>query len=156
STAPARAWAEGRRLHGARRRKTAIDRGLLRGRASREGRAPLRVAGRQRPGRRDGTLRRQAPLRGRHGRLGVAFPQSQQLVLDSKAIARKIVDSLGPSDLAAIVLTRDTRFFPDFTNNRSKLIGSINEFKPPGEAERMELEWLTKGHIGGLPALLDV
>jgi VWFA-related protein len=85
-------------------------------------------------------------------------PYAIQLTSQAKAIAKKIVDSLGPLDFAAIVLSRDTRFFPDFTNNVWKLYGAINEFKPlpRDSAERLSLQMMTNGHIGGLPALQDV
>jgi VWFA-related protein len=85
-------------------------------------------------------------------------PFAIQLASEAKAIAKKIVDSLGPLDFAAIVLSRDTRYFPDFSNNVWKLYGAINEFRPlPRDSgERLALEMMTNGHIGGLPALQDV
>src|SRR5262249_34344152 len=80
-------------------------------------------------------------------------PFAIQLASEAKTIAKKIVDSLGPLDFAAVVLSRDTRFFPDFTNNVWKLYGAINEFRPlPRDSgERLALEMMTNGHIGGLP-----
>jgi VWFA-related protein len=81
-----------------------------------------------------------------------------QLMSDSRAVARRIVDSLGLSDFAAVVLTRDTRFYPDFTSDRGKLTGYIASAKtiPRDSAERQYLCYITRGHIGGLPALQDV
>jgi VWFA-related protein len=86
------------------------------------------------------------------------WPPWQRLVIDAKAIAKRVVDSLGPADLAAIVLSRDTRYFPDFTNNSQKLYGAIKEFSPVARdsAQRSKLQRDTRGHIGGIPALLDV
>ena len=72
-----------------------------------------------------------------------------------KQVARQFVRSRGPKDFAAVILTRDTRYFPDFTNIVNKLTGAIDQFKPPGEAERMYLMNLRK-RIGLLPALSDV
>ena len=39
-----------------------------------------------------------------------------QMVAEAKTIAKYIIDRLGPMDFAAVILTRDTRYFPDFTN----------------------------------------
>lgn len=90
--------------------------------------------------------------------VGGAGPAPFQLAQDAKAIGRDIVTALGPMDFAAIVLTRDTRFFPDFSNNPSKLYGSIDAFKPIEfeSAERMYLNAITRGHIGAIPAMEDV
>jgi VWFA-related protein len=83
---------------------------------------------------------------------------SFQLLSDTRAVARRIVDSLGLSDFAAVVLTRDTRFYPDFTSDRGKLTGYIASAKAISRdsAERQYLCYITRGHIGGLPALQDV
>src|SRR5204863_4809646 len=87
-----------------------------------------------------------------------AGPSPFQMAQDAKAVGRDIVQSLGPMDFAAIVLTRDTRFFPDFSNNLSKLMGSIDALKPLeyDSAERMYLNAITHGHIGAIPAMEDV
>lgn len=89
---------------------------------------------------------------------GGTAPAPFQMVQDAKAVARQIVEALGPLDFAAIVLTRDTRFFPDFSNNLAKLLGSIDAFKPieDGSAERMYLNAVTRGHIGAIAAMEDV
>ena len=89
---------------------------------------------------------------------GGGGPSPFQMAQDAKAVGREIVESLGPLDFAAIVLTRDTRFFPDFSNNLSKLFGSIDAFKPIDydSAERMYLNAITRGHIGAIPAMEDV
>jgi len=79
-----------------------------------------------------------------------------QMVTDAKSIGKAFVDRLGPSDFSAVVLTRDTRYFPDFTNDRWKLTGAINELKPPEGAERAYLSMATRGHIGGPAALGDI
>ncbi|HEY0872001.1 MAG TPA: VWA domain-containing protein [Vicinamibacterales bacterium] len=43
-----------------------------------------------------------------------------------KAIGRRFVERLGPSDLAAVVLTRDNRQSQDYTSDRSRLLGAID------------------------------
>lgn len=43
-------------------------------------------------------------------------------------IARKVIDRLGPSDLAAIVFTRDNRNSQDYTADRSRLLAAIEKF----------------------------
>lgn len=72
-----------------------------------------------------------------------------------KRVAREFVQSLGPKDLAAVMLTRDPRNFPDFTNVWSKLTGAIDQFKPPGEAEAMYLMQATRGRVGIMATLKD-
>lgn len=79
-----------------------------------------------------------------------------QMLAEAKAIGKFLVDRLGRLDFASVILSRDTRYFPDFSNDRWKLYGYVNELKPPEGAERAWLYWVTKGHIGGLSALQDV
>ena len=43
-------------------------------------------------------------------------------------IARKVVDRLGPSDLAAVVFTRDNRSSQDYTNDRARLMAAIDKY----------------------------
>lgn len=67
----------------------------------------------------------------------------------SKRAAESIVDRLAPSDLAAVVFTRDHRYAQDFTNDRAALRGAIATFNPPaGPAdwfrERASLETLRR------------
>ena len=44
--------------------------------------------------------------------------------------ARYIVDSLGPSDMAAVVFPRDAGHTQDFTSDRRKLLAAIDQFDP--------------------------
>ena len=81
---------------------------------------------------------------------------STRMVMDAKTIGKYIIDQLGSLDFAAVVLSRDTRYFPDFTNDRWKLIGAVNAMKPPEGAERGYLQMATRGHIGGPVALGDI
>jgi VWFA-related protein len=81
---------------------------------------------------------------------------SMQLVRDMKSIATDIVDHMGLKDFVAIVHTRDTRYFPDFTNNRRKLFDSIAAIAPPLPLERAYLEMITRNQMGGLVALINV
>lgn len=81
---------------------------------------------------------------------------SAQLVADMKLIAKDVVAQMGLKDFVSIVHTRDTRYFPDFTNNRRKLFDSINSIEPPLEAEKMYLTMQSRGRMGGMVALLDV
>ena len=48
---------------------------------------------------------------------------SFQAVTDAKTIGKAFIDRLGPSDFAAVVLTRDTRFFPDFNERPVEALG---------------------------------
>ena len=47
-----------------------------------------------------------------------------------KEIARRVIDSLGPNDLAAVVFVRDNRPAQDFTADRSLLLTAIETFNP--------------------------
>jgi VWFA-related protein len=46
----------------------------------------------------------------------------------AREVARKVVDSFGPSDLAAVVFTRDNRNAQDFTADRARLNAAVNKF----------------------------
>ena len=77
----------------------------------------------------------------------------------AKQAARLIVDSRGEADLVSLTLTRDLRYFPDFTNNTWKLAGNISQFKLMCGAERMYLEQLARQNyrgIGLIPALEEL
>lgn len=43
-------------------------------------------------------------------------------------IARKVIDRLGPSDLAAVIFTRDNRNSQDYTADRARLLAAIDTF----------------------------
>jgi VWFA-related protein len=77
-------------------------------------------------------------------------------VPEVKRVGREFVASLGPMDLAAVVFTKAGNYVPDFTNRYSKLTGAIENFSPPGEAERATLELQTRGRVGLMPALEDI
>jgi VWFA-related protein len=51
-----------------------------------------------------------------------------RLLRNAKDIARKFVARLQPSDLAAVVFTRDNRHAQDFTNDRALLLQAIEKF----------------------------
>ena len=45
-----------------------------------------------------------------------------------KDIARKVVDRLGPADVASVVFTRDNRGSQDFTTDRARLLKAVDTF----------------------------
>jgi VWFA-related protein len=45
-----------------------------------------------------------------------------------KEIGRKVIDRLGPSDLAAVVFTRDNRNAQDFTEDRARLLAAVDKY----------------------------
>ncbi len=47
-----------------------------------------------------------------------------------KAIGRRVIDHLGPSDLAAVVFTKDNRGAQPFTSDRSRLLKAVDAFVP--------------------------
>ena len=60
--------------------------------------------------------------------LGNSLNGSPWSLKQSKAVARAIIDELGPSDLAAVVFTGDNRAPQDFTNDRARLIDAVERF----------------------------
>ena len=48
---------------------------------------------------------------------------------NARDIANKVIDRLGPSDLAAVVFTRDNRSSQDFTADRARLRAAVDRFK---------------------------
>jgi len=45
-----------------------------------------------------------------------------------KKVAKDFIDRLGPSDLAAVVFTRDNRNSQDFTRDRARLLAAVDKF----------------------------
>ena len=55
---------------------------------------------------------------------------SVEMIVSARAIARYIVDSLGPSDVAAVVYPFKPGRTQDFTQDRGKLLAAIDKFDP--------------------------
>ena len=53
---------------------------------------------------------------------------SPRAISAAKDIARKVIDGLGPSDLAGVVFTRDNRYAQDFTADRARLLNAAGRF----------------------------
>ena len=51
-----------------------------------------------------------------------------RVVRNGQEIARKVIDRLGPSDLAAVVFTRDNRNSQDYTADRRRLLAAVDKF----------------------------
>jgi VWFA-related protein len=51
-----------------------------------------------------------------------------RVVKNAKDIGRRMVESLGPSDLAAVIFSRDNRNSQDFTSNRARLLKAVDTF----------------------------
>jgi VWFA-related protein len=56
------------------------------------------------------------------------IPPSPLFVRNTKQIARRIVERMGPADRAAIVFTRDNRNAQDFTDSQARLTAAIETF----------------------------
>lgn len=88
-------------------------------------------------------------------------PDHPELIYVAKEAGRFIANSMGTSDLVAVTLTRDLRYYPDFTNNRGKLAGNIAEFRPTSCAERAYLASVARsgfrsvGLVTALDELID-
>jgi len=52
------------------------------------------------------------------------------IVKTTKKIVRDLVDKLGPEDLATVVFTANSNRAQDFTNDRAKLLASLEDFAP--------------------------
>ena len=57
-----------------------------------------------------------------------ALQASPRAINTAKDIARKVIDGLGPSDLAAVVFTLDNRNAQDFTADRARLLHAVSRF----------------------------
>lgn len=55
-------------------------------------------------------------------------PMDPSMANNARTIARCIVDSLSPSDLAAVVFTKDNRGAQDFTSDRTRLLEAVDSF----------------------------
>ena len=58
------------------------------------------------------------------------IPQDPATVKASKKIVTDIIDKFGPDDLAAVVFTTDSRQAQDFTNDRTKLLSTLDRYSP--------------------------
>jgi len=52
------------------------------------------------------------------------------IIMSARATARYIIDSLGPSDVAAVVFPHEAGYTQDFTSDRMKLLRAIDQFDP--------------------------
>jgi VWFA-related protein len=69
------------------------------------------------------------------------IPPDMWAVRSAKAIARKVVDQLSPTDLVAVVFTFASGHAQDFTTDRTKLLAAIDSLQP-GPASHL-LGWET-------------
>ena len=58
------------------------------------------------------------------------IPQEPYAIKTSKQVVRDIIDKLGPEDLATVVFTADSRNAQDFTNDRTKLLATLEKYNP--------------------------
>lgn len=58
------------------------------------------------------------------------IPQVPFAIKASKQIVREIIERLSPDDLATVVLTADSRQAQDFTNDRVKLLATLDKYNP--------------------------
>ncbi|HUL73110.1 MAG TPA: VWA domain-containing protein [Vicinamibacterales bacterium] len=52
------------------------------------------------------------------------------IIQNARGIGRDVIDSLGPSDIAAVVYPRDAGNTEDFTTDREKLLSAVDKFDP--------------------------
>jgi VWFA-related protein len=55
---------------------------------------------------------------------------AREIVMETRSIARYVIDQLGPSDLAAVVYPVDSGRTQDFTDDREKLLEAIDRYDP--------------------------
>jgi len=58
------------------------------------------------------------------------IPLDPPILQASRKILRDVIDKFGPEDLVAIVYTGDSRQAQDFTNDRTKLLATLEKFHP--------------------------
>jgi VWFA-related protein len=51
-----------------------------------------------------------------------------RVLKNAKDVGRQVIEQLGPSDLAAVVFTRDNRNSQDFTSDRARLLRAVDAF----------------------------
>ena len=80
------------------------------------------------------------------------IPTDPYAITTSLKVARDIIDRFGPEDLAAIVFTTDSRKAQDFTNDRTKLLATLEQFNPgwanwtaPPKGTRVNPDWQFQG-----------
>lgn len=71
-----------------------------------------------------------------------------EIILNTRAVARYLVDALNPSDVAAVVFPQQAGKTQDFTTDRQKLIAAIDKFDPP-EVKFIEARPMGLGPGGG-------
>ncbi len=54
-----------------------------------------------------------------------------EMILNTRAVGRYLVDALNPSDVAAVIFPQQAGRTQDFTSDRQKLIAAIDKFEPP-------------------------
>jgi len=59
-----------------------------------------------------------------------ATPPDLQMSRSARQIGHRVVDQLGPADLAAVIFTRNNRHAQDFTTERARLHVAIDQFIP--------------------------
>ncbi|HEX5069388.1 MAG TPA: VWA domain-containing protein [Vicinamibacterales bacterium] len=68
------------------------------------------------------------------------IPQDPFIIKSTRKVVQDIIDKFGPEDLVSIVFTADSRQAQDFTNDRAKLLATLDKFNPGNAC------W---GHCGG-------
>lgn len=65
-----------------------------------------------------------------------------EIILNTRAVGRYLVDALNPSDVAAVVFPQQSGKTQDFTTDRQRLIAAIDKFDPP------EVKWIERRPMG--------
>src|SRR6185503_16540956 len=68
-----------------------------------------------------------------------------EMILNSRAVGRYLVDALSPSDVAAVIFPQQAGKTQDFTSDRQKLLAAIDKFDPP------EVKWIESRPMGPGP-----
>ena len=68
------------------------------------------------------------------------IPADPQTVSSVRSIARRVVEGLAPSDLAAVVFTYDNRSAQELTVDRTRLTNAIESFHPGNHSFRFNLD----------------
>ena len=86
------------------------------------------------------------------------IPFDIRAIKNAKTIGREVVEQMGPSDLAAVVFTRDNRRPQDLTADRARLLAAIERTaaggRPPLDSAQTFLEYST-GFLSAIETLWE-
>jgi VWFA-related protein len=84
------------------------------------------------------------------------IPTDPFSIKSAKDIVRQIIDRFGPEDYVAVVFTADSRRAQDFTNDRTKLLATLDRFSPGWASWRGNTGQDPQFWLGAINTMLNV